>query len=507
MAPQQGAPDRACQGEPGSVKEESILKALKLSIFMIIAAFTVAACGGSSSAPPQTQTGTLAVMITDGPADDFEQILVTLDEMLLLGGDNGHQVVYDGPPITFDLLNLGDRVDFAFAGEIPADDYSKIRLKVSKIELVDLIDGSIGTVEPVDLPANGKIDLNPQGPFTIEPNQTTVVELDMDANRSFHVVELGNTLGYRLRPVFFVNVLRNNNLLPGKLVRVFGTVAEGSIVNTPDEQSALVCGLYFVSQIGNSTAGDADDCVRIFANPLTSIFDDTGSATDFSSIMDNGNLTGIGHLSVGDVDSLFNLEAVVMEIGDHQPPAGSGWETLRGTVVSPQMDCDMIPDSEQCFDFTPIDSATPIKTRLQPATRVFDSRGGELEHTDVGDMDTGTVDGLRVTNGTEELLAALVVLSAGDDGGLLNVSGTITSVAPGLGDYDVLTVDSETSVCVNDETELLRILVDDGTVTIVDVLDPITLDLSMDLEIEASGMPGDTETPDCDILASVVIVE
>jgi hypothetical protein len=480
------------------------LKHLRLTIYAIIASFTIAGCGGSDSAPPAT--GTLAVMITDGPTDKFEQILVTLERMLLLGGNGGQQVVYDGPAITFDLLALRDRADFAFAGEIIADDYSKIRLEVSEIELVDIISPTAPVVvTPVDLPANGKIDLNPRGPFTIAAGQTTVVELDMDANRSFQVVELGNGLGYRLRPVFFVNVFRNDNLLPNKLVRVFGTVE--SVVNTSDEQSARVCGLYFVSQIGNPTAGDADDCVRIFANERTSIFGDDGSDTRFSSITPMvDKLTGIGFLSAGTSDLLFNLDAVVMEIGDHQPPSGSGWETLRGTVVSPQTDCDVVPVSEQCFDFTPVDAGTPIKTRLQPTTRVFDSRGGELDHPDIGDTDAGTVDALRVTNGTEELLAALVVLRAGDDGGLVNISGMLTDVMPEA-DYDILTVDGVTTVCVNDETELLRIVVDDETVTIVDVLDPQTFDAAASLNVEAAGTPGDLTTPGCDILASVVIVD
>jgi hypothetical protein len=166
----------------------------------------------------------------------------------------------------------------------------------------------------------------------------------------------------------------------------------------------------------------------------------------------------------------------------------------------------VVPVSEQCFDFTPVDAGTPIKTRLQPTTRVFDSRGGELDHPDIGDTDAGTVDALRVTNGTEELLAALVVLRAGDDGGLVNISGMLTDVMPEA-DYDILTVDGVTTVCVNDETELLRIVVDDETVTIVDVLDPQTFDAAASLNVEAAGTPGDLTTPGCDILASVVIVD
>ena len=93
------------------------MRNLHLIICGIIATLAIAGCGGSSSSSPPA-TGKLAVVITDGPTDQYEQILITLDRMLLLGGDGGHQVVYDGPPIEFDLLDLRDRADFAFSGEV-----------------------------------------------------------------------------------------------------------------------------------------------------------------------------------------------------------------------------------------------------------------------------------------------------------------------------------------------------------------------------------------------------
>jgi hypothetical protein len=439
-------------------------------------------------------------MITDGPTDQFERILITLDRMLLLGGSGGHQVLYDGPPITFDLLDLGDRADFAFSSLVLADDYSKIRLKVSKIELVDIgpMDPTApAAIELVDLPANGKIDLNPQGPFTVLAGQTTVVELDMHANRSFQVVVTGNG-GYKLRPVIFVNVYPGDINLPSKLIRVFGTVNAVSDA----EKSVVLCNLQFVAQLGAVTTGDADDCVRLFANGSTSIFGDGGLAIGFQDIAMDNELTGIGFLTPDGADVLFSLDAVVMEVGEHQPPSDTGWETLRGMVVSPQADCDGDP-GPQCFDFKPFDSDTPIKTRLQPATRVFDSRGTELTQTGISDTDSGSVDGLRVINGTEELLAALVVLSV--DVGENLVSGLLTAVSAGTS-YDILTVDRVTMVCVNEETDVLRILVDDEIVTIVDLLDPAVLEEGVDM-IEAAGALAEADMPECDIVADVVIVE
>jgi len=479
--------------------EGSILRLLSLRALFIIASIAIGGCGGGSDSAPQ-ETGTLAVMITDGPTDQYEQILITLNRMSLLGGSGGHQVVYDGPPITFDLLDLGDRSDFAFSGEINADNYSKIRLEVSQIQLVDLDASEPSPVELVDLPANGKIDLNPQGPFTILAGQTTVVELDMDANRSFHVIETGNG-GIRLRPVIFVNVYSDNFILPSKLVRVSGVVS--TVIDTEAEKSALLCNLHFAAQLGAPVVtSDATNCVRVFANESTSIFGEDGLASNFQSIGPDDEMTAIGFLTPDGADALFNVDAVVVELGAHQPPSDMGWETLRGLVVSTQQDCDMVVDSEQCFDFKAFDADTAVKTRLQATTRVFDSRGTELAHTDINDTDTGTVDGLRITNGTEELRAALVVLNP--DLGETLVSGILEGVD--LGDpYDVLMVDG-TAVCVNEETEILQVLVDNEVITIVDILDPAAIDPAAGHMVDASGVPGDVATG-CDIVADVVIIE
>jgi hypothetical protein len=481
--------------------ESSILRHLRQSVFLIIAGFAIASCGGGSDPGPPA-TGKVAVLFTDGPDERFEQILITLDRMLLLGGDGGHQIVYDGPEITFDLLDLRGRADFAFASEIIADDYSKIRLEVTKIELVDIVDPmEPPSVTPVDLPANGKIDLNPQGPFRVLPGQTTVIELDMDANRSFHPVEQGNG-DYRLRPVIFVNVYPDNALLGDRLVRVFGRV--DSVVDNSEEKSALVCGLYFVPQLGDAVAGDPDDCVRIFANEMPGIFGENGAPANFQDIVPmTSKLTGIGFVRPDGADVLFELQAVVMEIGEHKPPSATGWETLRGSV-EPDVACD-IPDAPDTFCFQPNDAATPIKTQLQAETRIFDTDGMP---SDINEMDTGTVDGLRITNGTEELRASLVVLSADPDPGL--VSGVVEMVEIDLtlpeGTFDVLTLDTAAKVCVNEETDVLRILVDDGVVTIVDLLDPQVLVLNMDT-VEATGTPSVVGDTGCDLIADVVIVD
>jgi len=64
---------------------------------------------------------------------------------------------------------------------------------------------------------------------------------------------------------------------------------------------------------------------------------------------------------------------------------------------------------------------------------------------------------------------------------------------------------STVSVCVTAETDVLHILVENGTTTIVDLLDPAVLDPADGLQVEAAG---ELSTDiDCYLDANVVIVE
>jgi hypothetical protein len=118
------------------------------------------------------------------------------------------------------------------------------------------------------------------------------------------------------------------------------------------------------------------------------------------------------------------------------------------------------------------------------------------------------VDGLRTNDGSEELLAALVVLNPDPNPGL--VSGVLEMVEIDLvlmeGTFDVLTLDTMEKVCVNEDTDVLRVLVDDGAVTIVDLLDPQVLVPQQDV-VEATGVPSVVLDTGCDLIADVVVVE
>ncbi|UCG71424.1 MAG: DUF4382 domain-containing protein [Chromatiales bacterium] len=488
------------------------------------------ACGGSGSGGGGPTTGQVVVTLTDGPTDIYERMLVTITSMTLIGS-GGQQVLYDGPPVTFDLLQLRDRADLAFSQRVTAGDFSKIRLELAGLTLMDLGDDPLNPIDDVvvvldNLPANGKIDLNPQGPFTVTPGETTVIELDMDARRSVQVVENGNG-GLKVRPVIFTNIYQGDVILPSRLVRVFGTV---EAVNET-AQTMKVCETEFVAQLDGPAPVDPTSCIQIFANGA-SHFGTDGVAIPFADIVtafnasDSLKVTSIGFASLPGTaaadDIVLELDAVVDELGPRRDNTMAGWETTTGTVTSDPFTTGCA--SSQCVDFLASEAGADITVQLQAESRVFTRDGTELGQGDLSAGLAGAFDGLRVDNGgTEELRASLFV--AGPDAGDATVSGRLTAVdldVPfGTNTFDILTVHADgveaVEVCVTADTDVLRILTDGATVTIADLLDPAVLDPEVlnpelldpadYLLIEASGAAIADPDDVCDIDAAVVIVE
>ena len=102
-----------------------------------LVALLVVACGGGSggSSAVSGGTGSVAIAMTDGAAEDFDEINVTVVKIELLS-DSGRVTIYEGDK-TFNLLDLADKAElFAIRDGVPAGRYSKIRLTLTKIELV-----------------------------------------------------------------------------------------------------------------------------------------------------------------------------------------------------------------------------------------------------------------------------------------------------------------------------------------------------------------------------------
>lgn len=190
----------------GRVKRASVL----FPIFVIIA-MVAAACGSSgadapaqsaatavpaTSVPPTATvgpTGTLEVRVTDQPADDPTEIVLTVEnvEVHRSGGDDtsGWQMVAAGP-FEFDLLKLDGIEEILGDAELEVGRYQQIRLDVVSGR-VQIQNGN----RPIGVPSD---KLRIVGGFEVVEGETTIVTLDFDAQRSIVFVPMR---GPTLRPV------------------------------------------------------------------------------------------------------------------------------------------------------------------------------------------------------------------------------------------------------------------------------------------------------------------
>jgi hypothetical protein len=172
-------------------------------------------------------TGTVALLVGDGPADDYDHIYVYVTKVSLIpapGNAAGQVVIFQSPTPAghrVDLLAYRDE-DFLLGirGDVPAGRYEKIRLEVASVEAV----GGPCDLELIKLPS-GKIDLNPRGGFEVRSGESLAIRLDMDANKSINLHPAGNSGKCIFRPVVFVDITPGAPLqrCPGN---VTGTIIE-----------------------------------------------------------------------------------------------------------------------------------------------------------------------------------------------------------------------------------------------------------------------------------------
>ncbi len=391
--------------------------------------------GGSESSTPEIDeptptTGTVALLLTDRATDDFSEINLNVVEAILIGGAgvSGQQVLFQGEePI--DLLSLSNFSEPIVFGEVEPGIYTKLRLLIDQLELVP-IDGGPPQYPP--LPANGKIDLlDPRG-IEILPGRTLIVEIDMEANKAIHLVGAGRSGRYQFRPIVKANFMDGDlGVLPDRLARVEGTV------------SVISDGGFELCDIETPTS-----CIDVATGTETSIFDNEGLPTEFSTLMANDTVVVIGNYTV---NGSILLNAVILEIGGNA-------EQVKGNVVSD-------PADDQ-FLLQKIDDSS-IVVELQTATKYYDENGALGADAVVLGTDV-EVEGVRPEGADPELIrAALVFIEPEADEQL---SGTITdpvntdATPPNFG----LTIaDGGGDTCVNlqDDADILLVNISESEVT------------------------------------------
>ena len=243
-------------------------------IFLITASFLIGGCsggGGSSSGSGGSGSGSVALLLADNPAEDYESIYLYITKVILIPYKGKHYVLFesDRPEgYRVDLLKYREK-DFLFTirHKVPAGFYTKIRLEVSKV--IAKPKPGLDPVPPcttnIKLPS-GKVDLNPRGGFYVRSGKTLGIRLDIDANKSFALHEAGGSGKCIFRPVVFVDIgpvydfKRCPDTLKGEIIQVHSV---DGIVD------------YFILDLD----GNRRD-IKIELSDRTRIFDEDGNFVD-----------------------------------------------------------------------------------------------------------------------------------------------------------------------------------------------------------------------------------
>ncbi|MCD6525975.1 MAG: DUF4382 domain-containing protein [Desulfuromonas sp.] len=337
-----------------------------LSALILVSSFVLFACGGGGgSSSSSASTGSVGVLVTDGPSDIFKAIEVTIDGVSLIDDeDNLIEIWSDLSGKTVDLLNLETEAElFTLAGDVPVGWYNKIRLHISAVDLVEFNDNLIAVEVP-----SAKIDLNPRGQFYVSADETLLVQLDFDANKVIHLVNPGH---YRLRPVVFVDILTAKNM--GRLVRLPG------IIDSVDGINSQFVLLHQSAEF------------LIYTDNDTLFFGPDGIPTAFADLDDGDEVIAIGHFRAGSDDTQPEFDAVLVEEGDYQK--------LRGTLT-------VAPGATGTSLTLVYNTDPPIVVNLDDDTAFYDCFGVMIAKADLVVGQRVAVDAVMFA---DEYYAALVV--------------------------------------------------------------------------------------------------
>ncbi len=421
-------------------------KNLSFALVAVFFALVLVSCGsGGGSGGSGGAKGSVALLLTDAATDDFAHVNVTVTRAELLSDTLNVTIL--STTKTIDLLSLQDETNlFALSSGVPSGWYDKIRLYVSNVELVK----KDGTKIYPKLPGGGKLDLNPQESFFVKAGGTLLLQVDLDANKSIHVVNTGSSDKYIFRPVVFINIL--NGGATGKLLRLTGQVRNidseaGKFELCPSQ--TIYNAAYTYGDNSVDASSDVTTCVPIYTSSATSFFDANGDAAAFGHLSDNDIVTAVGniHMATDSTSSdtngteVMGLDAVVVEWGS--------FLRLGGTVKS-------APDAttrEFDFEISPgqgFPSGTVIKVALQDGTKVYSKEGVQLGEADIVAGITARIDGVLVlSSGSPDILkAALAVLYQHPLTGTDSIEGMIMNLNVTGKTFDLYDSSTSTTECV-----------------------------------------------------------
>jgi hypothetical protein len=386
--------------------------------------------GGNESQPAAPTTGTIALLFTDRPTDEFSEINLNVREAVLIGG-NAQQVLFQGSePI--DLLDLTNYSEPIIFGEVEAGIYTKLRLVIDDLELVP---NDRGPTQYPALPANGKIDLLDPNGIEVLPGRTLIAEIDMEANKAIHAVGAGNSGRYQFRPVVKAKFMDGDaGVLPNKLARL-----EGTANNVDAGGSFTLCDIE-----------TPDSCLEASTSNDTSIFGSDGLPTGYATLTNGDSVVVIGSYTV---NGSIVLNAAVLEIGGNA-------EQVKGSVVS-------TPADDQFLVLR--SGGAEIVVALQAGTRFYDEVG-ELTADAIlvgADVEVEGVIAPKADPADADVIrAALVFIEEEDD---QQASGKIIEpIDAAMRSFGLATFAGDICVRVNGDADILLVDVAASEVTMAD---------------------------------------
>jgi hypothetical protein len=472
----------------------------------------ITACGGGSSDQTIGQTpeepATVAVLLSDATAEDYDHAYAMITRVELLG-DGGNQVIFSGEE-TVDLLALSDTVQlFAVNEEVEPGDYEKIRITASSLVLVvENDDGS--TVETtVDLVANGKIDLNPRGPFTIAPGGIVFVSLDWDVNESLKLTETGSGR-IIMRPVVFVDIGFEPVFKRG-LVRVSGIIREVA----PDLSYFRLCSLGDATQLIDRPLLNSL-CLDVVVGDSTGLFGNDGEPVTLVDLAAGDPVTVLGLIrrSVGEPDLVpledesgplpptrFRLLAIVVEGGEP-----GTWSKHRGVLES------AVDPVTGTFDFLSLGSDdSMIDTRftgqLYDETRIFEiARVTGVTEITAAELEAGDfarLDAVQAPAGDpsdpDVLRIAIMLARTPAADAPVAIAGEILSIDPDTASLMLATPALDRCVTTDDETRIFEVFV---TAAAVETMSATLADLDVGSNAFVTGV----EDSGC-VAADLIVAE
>jgi len=290
--------------------------------------------------PAVAAPGIITLTIGDSVLEGIEAVNIDIEEIRLLGDDGQQELLTDGVGV-INLLDLRNITRLVASTEVPAGTYSKIRLFINSL---DVVEEPNSTPVSVQLPANGKIDLNPQGSFEISSGENLVVQIDFDLERSIKLVQTGNSK-YRFRPVVFIDIIDNL-----RLTKLFGSIESDDSGADSDFDLCSIEG------------GDSCFDVDLAPDALVLLADGTTIAFADQMLPENGNVFGHFFIKAGG-GQFFRALAVVFG-------SENSIVAIDGAVTTAVVD--------SAFDLIESGAIDPTSVQILPGAKVLDQNGATL---------------------------------------------------------------------------------------------------------------------------------